>query len=165
MKQKYTIVRDEDKGGLTIQEHAELSKDLFSMICEESYDGETIQNAIGESKQHLIDTLRTPNLYPISEYIDRIADAVMALYDTGAGGEAGPVELIFDDVELFRKEEASEELVSEESVEIEDLLEDDTDQNAVEEPGAGTPDSSLDISIDTSDDASHESPEDTNSLS
>lgn len=165
MKQKYTIVRDEDKGGLTIQEHAELSKDLFSMICEEYYDGETIQNAIRESKQHLIDTLRTPNLYPISEYIDRIAETVMTLYDTGAGGESGPVELIFDDVELFRKEEASEALVSEESVEIEDLLEDDTDENAVADSAASTQDSSMDISIDTSDDASHESPDDTNSLS
>ena len=163
MKQKYTIVKDETKGELTIQEHAELSKDLFSMICEESYDGETIQNAIRESKQNLIDTLRTPNLYPISEYIDRIAAAVMDLYD--AQGEAGPVELVFDDVELFRKEEAAEEMVSEESVEIEDLLEDDTEEDAVKEPDANTTDSSLDIPIDTSDDASHESPEDTNSLS
>ena len=165
MKQKYTIVKDETKGGLTIQEHAELSKDLFSLICEESYDGETIQNAIRESKQNLIDTLRTPNLYPISEYIDRIAEEVMTLYDAGAEGGSGPVELFFDDVELFRKEEVSEEMVSEESVEIEDLLEDDTEGDAVEKPDANTTDSSLDIPIDTSDDASHESPEDTNSLS
>ncbi len=165
MKQKYTIVKDETKGGLTIQEHAELSKDLFSLICEEYYDGETIENAIREGKQNLIDTLRTPNLYPISEYIDRIADAVMTLCDTGADGEAGPVELVFDDVELFRKEEAAEEMVSDESVEIEDLLEDGTEEDAVKEPDANTTDSSLDIPIDTSDDASHESPEDTNSLS
>lgn len=165
MKQKYTILKDEKTGGLTIREHAELSKDMFSLICEETYEAETIKSAMDESKTVIIDTLRTPNLYPISEYIGQIADAVIQLYDPAAGQvDPGPVELVFDDVELFKKEEPPGDMVNEASVEIEDLLEDSDDVDV--EPGPEKPasDSSLDIPIDTSDDASHESPDDTNSL-
>ncbi len=165
MKQKYTILKDEKTGGLTIREHAELSKDMFSLICEETYEAGTVKSAMDESKPVLIDTLRTPNLYPISEYIGQIADAVIQLYDPTAGKvETGPVELVFDDVELFKKEEPPTDATNEASVEIEDLLEDNDEVDI--EPGPEKPasDSSLDIPIDTSDDASHESPDDTNSL-
>lgn len=147
MKQKYTILKDENTDGLTIKEHAELSKDLFSLICEETYEAEAIKEAIGKNKIALIDTLRTPNLYPISEYIDKIAEKVEMLYSSsGSPAETGPVELVFDDVELFRKEVAPEEVVSDESVEIEDLLEDDTEDEVadtekdVPTPSLNTPD-------------------------
>ncbi len=166
MKQKYTLLKDKKTGGLTIQEHAELSKDLFSLICEESYDAETIKTAMGESKTVLIDTLRTPNLYPISEYIEQIADKVISLYDASSKpGETSPVELVFDDVALFRKDDAPGEIENEESVEIEDLLEDDTADAGINDDSAETKGAVPDIPIDTSDDESHESPDDTNSLS
>lgn len=169
MKQKYTIFKDENTDGVKIQEHAELSKDLFSLVCEESYDAETIKSALGENKKALIDTLRTPNLYPISEYIDEIADAVAAIYDpSDEAGESGPVELVFDDADLFRKKETPEEAAPEESVEIEDLLEDDTEEEILDDTVEKTTDSNTDLpqdlSIDTSDDESHESPDDTGSL-
>lgn len=170
MKQKYTLLKDKKTGGLTIQEHAELSKDLFSLICEETYDAETIKTAMDESKTVLIDTLRTPNLYPISEYIEQIADKVVSLYEGASKSkDAAPVELVFDDVALFKKDAAPGEIENEESVEIEDLLEDDTVDEELSNTDAETDDAapgiSPDTSIDTSDDESHESPEDTNSLS
>ncbi|MFO8111063.1 MAG: hypothetical protein R6T92_01005 [Desulfosalsimonadaceae bacterium] len=166
MKQKYTLLKDKKTGGLTIQEHAELSKDLFSLICEETYDAETIKNAMGESKAILIDTLRTPNLYPISEYIEQIADKVISLYDASTKSkEASPVELVFDDVALFKKDAAPGEIENEESVEIEDLLEDDTVEVEEADTESETDEATPDLSIDTSDDESHESPDDTNSLS
>ncbi len=156
MKQKYTLLKDKDTGGLTIQEHAELSKDLFSLICEESYDAETIENAMGVSKTVLIDKLRTPNLYPISEYIEEIADKVMALFDASSASEiADRVELVFDDVALFRKEAAPSEIESEESLEIEDLLDDDTDDDEeIDDSNAETKDASKDSPIEASDDDS-----------
>ncbi|MFW6334655.1 MAG: hypothetical protein ACOC0W_05225 [Desulfosalsimonas sp.] len=125
MKQKYTIAKDDKSGDLAIQEYAELSKDMFSLVCEESYEKEKVQDAVSEGKKSLIDTLRTPNLYPISHYIEKIADAVTDLYGKN-GGQAGPVELVFDDMDLFKREEEAQAGAEEDSVEIEDLLEEDS---------------------------------------
>lgn len=169
MKQKYTIFKDEITGGLKIQEHAELSKDLFSLICEESYDAEVIKTAMGENKTVLIDTLRTPNLYPVSEYIDKIADQVITLYDPSAATmETGPVELLFDDVELFRKEDTSGAIVNEKSVEIEDLLEEEEETPEELDPSETDPAEksshhvTKNIPVDTSDDESDDMDEDEN---
>ena len=126
MKQKYAIAKDSKTGGLTIQEYAELSKDMFSLVCEESYEPKQIQSAVEKGRKALIDTLRTPNLYPISDYIEQIADAVSALY-TQEADSGEPVELVFDDVELFQREEEEVESEEEDSVEIEDLLDDDAE--------------------------------------
>jgi hypothetical protein len=126
MKQKYTIAKDRKTGGLTIQEHAELSKDMFSLVCEESYDKQKIEKALTEGRTALIATLRTPNLYPIADYIEQIADAVSRLYNEKEAQE-DQVELVFDDVELFQQEEEDiEPDEDEDSVEIDDLLDDDT---------------------------------------
>lgn len=125
MKQKYTIAKDRKTGGLTIQEHAELSKDMFSLVCEESYDKQKIEKALAEGRTALIATLRTPNLYPIADYIEQIADAVSRLYNEKEAQE-DQVELVFDDVELFQQEEEDIEPEDEDSVEIDDLLDDDT---------------------------------------
>ncbi|MFW6272094.1 MAG: hypothetical protein ACOC1Q_03525 [Desulfosalsimonas sp.] len=125
MKQKYTIVKDDKTGDLAIQEFAELSKDMFSLVCEESYEKDKIQSALKQGRKSLVEMLRTPNLYPISDYIEKIADAVIDLYQNGK--QSGPVEMVFDDVDLFKTEEEKAEAAEEEdSVEIEDLLEDDS---------------------------------------
>ena len=126
MKQKYEIAKDEKNGDLAIQEYAEMSKDMFSLVCEESYKKDKIKKAVKAGRKALIETLRTPNLYPISDYIEKIADAVTDLYQT-KGGKSGPVELVFDDVELFNPEEEEPEKEEEKgSVEIDDLLDDDS---------------------------------------
>ena len=133
MKQKYAIAKDEKTGDLAIQEYAELSKDMFSLVCEESYKKDKIKKAVKAGRKALIETLRTPNLYPISDYIEKIADAVTDLYQT-KGGKGGPVELVFDDVELFNPEEEEPEKEEEKgSVEIDDLLDDDADDSAEED--------------------------------
>lgn len=128
MKQKYSIAKDDKTGKLTIQEYAELSKDIFSLVCEESYKKEDIEKAIRDGRKALIRTLRTPNLYPISDYIEKIADAVTGLCEAEST-QGGPVELVFDDVELFQAQQDEEEGEEEDSVEIEDLLDDDTDED------------------------------------
>ena len=125
MKQKYAISKDGKTGDLSIQEYAELSKDMFSLVCEESYKKDRIEKAIDEGRNALINTLRTPNLYPISDYIEKIADTVTDFYQA-KGGQNSPVELVFDDIELFRREEESASEEEEGSVEIDDLLDDDS---------------------------------------
>lgn len=131
MKQKYSIMKDPKTQLLTIQEFAELSKDLFSMVCEESYLGDTIITRIGEGKKELIATLRTPNLYPVSEYIDKIADTVISLYAEDSDADSVPVEVVFDDIDSFinKAEQEEEEEDDEESAEIEDLLEDESEDS------------------------------------
>ena len=133
MKQKYSILKDPKTQLLTIQEFAELSKDMFSMICEESYLGDTVIARIEEGKKALITALRTPNLYPASEYIDKIADTVIELYSAeDPAADLAPVELVFDDVDCFKKDVIPEEEIEEdedEPVEVEDLLDDDSDDS------------------------------------
>ena len=137
MKQKYILSRDMEKEILTIREFSELSKDRFTLVCEESYGNEKIEKAIAEGKNALIKTLRTPNFYPVAVYIEKIADMVIPLF--GKKGPADPSqqnELLFDDADLFAKEEVVEEVATEEEVEIEDLLEtpeDDIKKDAKEE--------------------------------
>jgi hypothetical protein len=102
MKQKYTILKDKSTGNLMIQEYAELDKDLFSLVCEETYDSKEVEFAANAGKLKLIAKLRTPNLYPIAEYADKIADAVMGIFEAKKAPDA-PVELVFDDIKVIRK--------------------------------------------------------------
>lgn len=125
MKQKYLIFKNKTADSLIIQEFAELDKDMFSLICEESYEWKNIQNAIAEGKTRLIAKLRTPNLYPIAEYADKIADTVMAIHQQDSASE-DPVELVFDDVIQMRKLEPRDRDASSDNAsdDIDDLLDD-----------------------------------------
>ncbi len=138
MKQKYTIRKDSDNGKLTIQEFAELDKDLFSLICEESYENRTIGSAIQEGKGPLVSVLRTPNLYPIAEYADKIADSIIALYEKDDGDSA--TEIVFDDVRMLKKGDGVIP-AEEDEVEIDALLDDEEEE-----------DDALDIDDDLEDD-------------
>jgi hypothetical protein len=129
MKQKYNIFLNDEKGELSIKESAELDKELFSVLCEETYKSDSVESAIGKGKEALISTLRTNNFYPIGVYADKIADSVMDLYRSDTDRS---IELLFDDKELLARErealEAQEEIegdVENASNEIDELLQDD----------------------------------------
>lgn len=109
MRQKYVISLDRAKDKLKISEYAVIDNNLkrvaasmlqkgsFSILCEETYESDTIRDAISNGIRTLISILRTHNLFPIEPYAIKIAESVMALYDST---EDGPVELFFDDVDL-----------------------------------------------------------------
>ena len=109
MRQKYRICRLEEDKGLRIQEFAVIEKDTknvdsemlrdthFDLICEQHYDFETIVESARAGHGQLVETIRTPNLYPIGDYADKIATSVMALVSDGS---QRCVELFFDDREL-----------------------------------------------------------------
>ena len=131
MKQKYSIFKDNKTGTVIIKEFAELDKGLFSLIFEETYDDEVVQAAIKEGKDALITVIRTPNLYPIAEYAEKIADTIIDQFKNKAPAEE-PVELVFNDIKLMQKEKkeaaATEpDIKDDKSVEIDDLLDDDSD--------------------------------------
>jgi len=128
MKQKYLVTKDQKTQQVTIQEFAELDKDVFSLVCEEAYDGDKIQTAVSEGKDELIETLRTPNLYPVAEYADKIADSVIELFNQG---DQESIEIAFDDIDALKKEKAARaEAEEDESVALDDLLNDDLDEDA-----------------------------------
>ena len=111
MIQKFTLIRDNEKDILTIEEFAVLDRVLknsdtynldvnnFSSICRVEYDREKIEAALVKNKQSVISVIRTRNMYPIGIYATAIADSIIALYESTSGKT---IELIFDDQELLR---------------------------------------------------------------
>ena len=129
MKQKYLILKDNDKKELIIREFAELDKEVLSPLCEEIYDVKVIRSAIKEGKETLIQVLRTKNMYPPVIYANQIADAVLSIF---AAKEPESLELFFDDIELINQDEQATVMLADlesESEEIDELLEDDYDEN------------------------------------
>ena len=125
MKQKYVILKDEEKNQFVIREYAELDKEVMSLLCEEIYDRARIASAIAVGKEAVIAALRTKNLYPPGSYAERIAETVMLMEQPD---QSETMELLFDDIELLAQEHEAGVLVDEleeESSELEDLLEDD----------------------------------------
>jgi hypothetical protein len=126
MKQKYLILKNNEKTKLIIKEFAELDKEMFSFLCEETFDDESVTSAITKGEDFLIETLRTKNLFPIKIYAKEIAAAVTNMYESG---DDQSVELVFDDHDLMKNEQeepATEDKIEDEVVEIDDLIEDDS---------------------------------------
>jgi len=161
MKQKFLILKDEDKKELIIREFAELDKENFSLLCEETYDNKTIESAIEKGKRLLISTLSTKNMYPPGLFADKIAESVMAIYSSESDQS---VELFFDDIDLVREVKEEPEIldtVGEEPEEIYELLEDEEEdsigEDLVEKKTMGKINSSIKIADDESFDGAEDS--------
>ena len=112
MRQKYLISREGTKNELKIKEYAIIqkvlknavvslpTKETFSFLGEETYDGAIISNSIHRGMEALVETLRTVNLFPIGPHAAKIAESVMELYRSE---EDNSVELFFDDIDLFEE--------------------------------------------------------------
>jgi len=126
MKQKYQLLKDDEKNQLIIKEFAELDKDILSILCEQTYDSAAVEAAKKESRETLITLLRTHNMYPPSLYMEKIVDSVMELYGSG---DVSSAEIFFDDTEfLINQQEEIDALAEiEEEEELDDLLDDADD--------------------------------------
>lgn len=110
MRQKFLIHKDNKKMELTIKEFANLDreirgreiikvdKEIFSFLCEETYEDKKLQSAIKKGKEDLIAELRTDNMFPIGSYAEIIAESIIGLYDSK---ENSTVEILFDDKEFL----------------------------------------------------------------
>ncbi len=137
MKQKYEIIKDDEKNSLILREYAELDKDTLSPLCEESYDISAISAAVSNGKNALIAALRTKNMYPPGLYAEKIAAAVMDLL---AGNDRQVAELLFDDIDLLNREREREirlAEVKEEVEEIDELLTDEFEDEEDDFEGGG----------------------------
>jgi hypothetical protein len=103
MKQKYVVLLDENTEKLAIQEYAELDKEMLSLLCEETYETHAIKDAMGRDRNALIQALRTHNMYPPGAYTERIADAVVEVFQSDGNTSA---ELFFEEKDLFEIQEA-----------------------------------------------------------
>ena len=133
MKQKYTILKNDEKTAIIIREFAELDKEIFSLLCEETFEDETVKSAIAKDKATLIKTLRTQNLFPLGIYAEKIAEAVTKMYESG---DDQPVELLFNDIDLLTKKEKKPlplDDIEEEAVGIDDLLDEDLPEEDFDE--------------------------------
>ena len=133
MKQKYTISKNDEKTGIIIREFAELDKEIFSFLCEETFGDETVKSAIEKGQDALIQTLRTQNLFPLGIYAKEIAAAVKKMYESG---DDQPIELLFDDSDLLTKQEDKQQPlddVEDDDVGIDDLLDEDVPEEDFDE--------------------------------
>ncbi len=142
MKQKYHIWRNTKNRELVIQEYAVLSggpkrknfprvqEDEFSLLSEQIYDTKAVSGSIADGKFSLISLLRTHHFFPIGQYMDKIAETVMAMF--AAKGEQSET-LIFDDKDYIYVDQIEEEIEEETedesnegpTSEIDDLLKED----------------------------------------
>ena len=138
MKQKYVVLLDNENGKLSIQEYAELDKEMLSLLCEETYESAAIKAAMDQDRNVLIRALRTNNMYPPGVYTERIAQAIAEMFQPGANPSA---ELFFEERELF--EAADEEEVDasdggdgeKTEMDVDELLDDDDIDDGFEEKG------------------------------
>ncbi len=131
MKQKYMIVRDDEKNSLILREFAELDKDILSLLCEQMYERNAVLTKMADSDDALTALLRTKNMFPPASYMEKIVRAVREVY--GPDGPAS-AEAVFDDSQLLTPVPAAavipEDLealtvIEDESSDIDDLLEED----------------------------------------
>ena len=122
MKQKYHIRKDVKAKTLFIQEFAVLTADTgkqkypefqdddYSLVCEQSYNAREVKSASSTGKDDLILLLRNEHFFPIETYMDKIADAVMAMY--ASKGEQYE-DLVFDDKAVLAGSLDGQETVTE----------------------------------------------------
>jgi hypothetical protein len=143
MKQKYLILKNDNANKLTIKEFAEIGeRNVYSLACEEIYDGEVVKSAITRGKEALISALRTKSLYPSGSYAEKIAESVINLYSSENDKSQ---ELFFDDKKYISKERKkpeklddvedepveSDNLFGEEQAEIDEFLGEDNIKGAI----------------------------------
>lgn len=128
MKQKYQIVKDMQSKQLLIKEFAVLAsnprrKDVptileedYTQLTEQTYDLKEVKKAISEGKNSLIGLLRNRNFFPVGWCIDKISDAVIAMFESK---EEQSEDLVFDDKNFIAQHLVEREI----PVEIEEILE------------------------------------------
>ncbi len=129
MKQKYLILKNDEKNQLTIKEFAVLEKqDEYTLLCEETYSAKDIESAISKGKEALISALRTENLYPPRLSAGTIAEAVVNLYNSA---HEQSIELFIDDKDFLLKDSKKSEdvdAVEDESGEFDETLEQEPEE-------------------------------------
>ncbi len=108
MKHKYELLRSED--ALTLREFGELDKEMFTLLCEEKYDLETIKSSLDSGLDAVIAALRSPNFYPTRYAAEKLAVAVAEICRTS---DSDRMEIALDDVQAFSEDQDPADVLEE----------------------------------------------------
>ncbi len=139
MKHKYAISRNDDNSRITISEHSEVDKDIFARLCAETFLVKDLPEVLKNNPAEIINTFRTKNMFPPTDYAERIADSLTELM---ADDTRRIIEVKIDDkAEITERRLVAEKIAEEErkalqSGELDTILESDTDEAAAAKPKA-----------------------------
>jgi hypothetical protein len=119
MKQKYLLEKQEDNS-LVIKEFGELEENIFSLLCEEKFDWENLEKPLQSNDRELMEALRTDNMFPPFSYASKIAEAARGLYNEDS--KESYTEILFDEIDMARKEKEAEEGLESEDELLDDIL-------------------------------------------
>ena len=128
MRLKYIVEKKDKNNALVLREYMENDQDRFSLLNEAVYDKKTISSARKMGMKALIGALRTQNMYPPLKFAEKIADAVSEVLKSKKNPST---EIILADMEFVDKKRRRRRIavpVEEESVEVDDLMEECTDE-------------------------------------
>ena len=142
-----------------IQEYAELNKDIFSPVCESTYEARQIEEVAARGDEAVIAKMRTLNFFPPSSFSERIAQRLAELM---ASDEQGMVEVYCDDSEFLTKSlggvESFEKVEDEEEEEdiLDDFIDDDLSDGFDDDVKSDGKGSAIDIEEDVLEDEDEE---------
>ncbi len=126
MKQKYTIFRDDNNDILKISESAELHKDMFSFMIENTFPRNVMEVAVVQGEYAVMSAFRSANFFPSEEVAEKIAHAILSVYETDGTDSMDVYVSDLDSIDDNEEEEINL---------IEDLEDDDTDSESDELDG------------------------------
>lgn len=132
MKQKYIMARTDGGNTVTIKEYAEIDKDVFSLLCEESFDSKPLVKALDSGLNQAAAAIRTRNFFPPYSTIEKIIEGIRALMETGLDET---IEVFIDDSDILSKKEEDYGVIDDlesDSEQIDDLLEDELEDETVD---------------------------------
>jgi len=137
MKQKYVISKNDDDASITITEFSEVDKDIYAQLCAETFLVADLPDPLQDNPEDVIDTFRSRDMFPPSDYAVRIADSLARLL---ADDSQRIIEVKIDDkAEITERRIAAEKLAEEElgetleGGELDNMLESDTAETTVSE--------------------------------
>jgi hypothetical protein len=128
VKQKYLISKSEDGKQIAITEYGEVDKEIFSVLCRETYDTTKFEKAKEEGINSLIPAFRTRNLFPPFSTAVKIAEGIETCLHTR---ENETIEVFIDDAETLGALVEGIDIIDDiedETEQLEDLLDESVDE-------------------------------------
>lgn len=111
MYYKYIIQKDEKTGDLSIKEYSDSEKDTRVEMFKGAWEQDVIEDAVKGGNSMVIDTLRSIDFFPTGLYIEKIADAVVSIYNSNTAKDQ-TITLEFNDSDFLESKKPDEEAKS-----------------------------------------------------
>lgn len=132
MKQKYLISKSDAGKTLVIKEFAEIDKEVFSILCERTYDLKTVCEALDSGINQFSEVIRNRNFFPVFSTLEKISEGITSLITSNSDET---VEIFIDDASILLKKDEAYAVIDDlesDSEQIDDLLEDEVEDDTVD---------------------------------